>query len=314
MRQGGEPRPTTELGRFARTAESLDAGGAAGGDVAGQQGDGGEDCGDYGERDWVGGIDAKEHGAKDAGDGDRSGDADDQANGDDEHTFADGHPQDVVTQGAECHVDADFVGTLAEGVVNYAVDSDRGEQQSRRCEDAEQFERESAVGHGALHDLVHRDDAVDGDVWSQAFNHVADGVAELRGRDVAGSEKHHRVDRSELAERYVNVRHAGRFVSVGLDVAGDADDGQALEAATKIEFQLVTDGIGVGPILFREPFIYDGDAARFVGVEIGEVAARNQRHAHRPEIAGVDDGDIGERLGGWVVRASRDREEGIVAP
>jgi hypothetical protein len=116
-----------------------------------------------------------------------------------------------------------------------------------------------------------------------------------------------------LAERDINVRHVRRFVAVGLDVAGDANDGQALQTAAKIKFQFLADRIGVGPILLCEPLIDDGDAARFVCVEIGEIATRGDRHFHRLEITVVDDGDVGKWLMAAIVGASGDREERIVA-
>src|SRR5262249_1301161 len=112
----------------------------------------------------------------------------------------------------------------------------------------------------------------------------------------SAAQEHDGIERRELSQRNVNMRHARRVVSVRLDVAGDADDRYTLETATESELQLLSDRIGVRPILPRQFLITASDGTRFIRIEIAEVAAGSERHLHRLEIMCIDDGDVRDRL------------------
>src|SRR5580704_3715206 len=149
--------------------ERIDSGGAARGDVAREQRDRGEDSRDHGERDWIGRIDAEQHRLEDPRYRDRAGDSSHETDRDDQHPFADGHAQDVEPLGAECDADSDFVRALAKRVRHHTVDADRGEHHRSRRKATEKLERKSPICHRTLHNLIHRDDAVHGNVWSEAL-------------------------------------------------------------------------------------------------------------------------------------------------
>src|ERR1700674_3439438 len=110
--------------------EWADAGGAAGWDPAGEQGDGEEQRRDGGVGDRIAGRDAVEEIGEKARACKRGGQTDKQAKPDDAKALAQDHLEDVARSGSNGHADTDFMRALRCGVGSDAVDANDSEDEA----------------------------------------------------------------------------------------------------------------------------------------------------------------------------------------
>src|SRR5438445_3897043 len=116
----------------------IDARGAAGGDVASEQCDTGKQNRDGSKRERIGRANSVNQSGYEAGEANRSGDSDADADQRDLQSLSQHHPQDVSSGRAKRHANSNFVRALAGQIGNHAVDSDRGKNKSKRGEYAEE--------------------------------------------------------------------------------------------------------------------------------------------------------------------------------
>src|SRR5262245_29596657 len=105
----------------------VDAGGAGGGDPAGDDPDRGHQGGDAEERGGVVGRDAEEEALDDAEGEGGAGKAQNEAGGQKHAAFLQDHPLDADGAGPEAHADADLVGARADREGEYAGNADGGD-------------------------------------------------------------------------------------------------------------------------------------------------------------------------------------------
>src|SRR6266852_2002774 len=109
--------------------DGVDAGGAAGGDEAGQQGDKREQGGDAGEGERVGGADAEEKASQETRDRQGGGNSQNEAEQRQTSSVTQDEAEDIAALGAEGDADAEFLGALRYAVGDQAVDAHGGKQQ-----------------------------------------------------------------------------------------------------------------------------------------------------------------------------------------
>src|SRR6185437_13128334 len=115
--------------------DRIDAGGAARGQVAGDQSRDEDGGGRGGEYERVGWIDAIEQRSHQTGERERSGYAHYESGADERHALPRNLHQDLRALRAQRHADADLGGALRDAVGDDAVDADGGERQRRRGEE-----------------------------------------------------------------------------------------------------------------------------------------------------------------------------------
>jgi hypothetical protein len=102
----------------------IDAHGAAGGDVTGQEGDGDEHSSDNDKSDWIVGSHTENHGADEARDADQRGC----------DSLVNDHAENVRRLRAESHANADFVRLAGDRIDHGSVKADHGEQEREQAE------------------------------------------------------------------------------------------------------------------------------------------------------------------------------------
>lgn len=141
--------------------DRIDAGGAAGGQVAGEEGDDDEAERDGDEGDDVVRSDAEEDGAEEAGEeegGDQA--SEDTSSGELEGTGED-ELKNVRARGAEGKADADLFVTLRDQISDDAVDAKAGEGECKDREDADEPGAEARLGDGIVDERFHGVDPYD---------------------------------------------------------------------------------------------------------------------------------------------------------
>src|ERR1700739_1279717 len=108
----------------------IDAGGAAGWEVAGEKASGQES--DWGEEEGprIEGGDAPELGLQNAQRGEGDTEAENDAAADKEKSFAKDEGEDIGGERAESHADAEFVGLQGDGIGHNTEETDEGESET----------------------------------------------------------------------------------------------------------------------------------------------------------------------------------------
>jgi hypothetical protein len=282
--------------------EGVDLGGAAGGEVAGGDGDEEEDCGYGSEGERVVGGDAEELIGHEAGEGERGDEAEDDAEESHFCALAEDELEDVAGLRAQGDADADFVGALADEIGNHTVNSHTGQEQRQRGEDAEQNHGNAARGEGVGDDIIHGHYVVDDFPGIDFRDGAADGVHNGGGialgaqNDGDGISDEGHEFFGELHERKVHLglNDGGGFgfKTPLLDVAADADDfGFHAEGG---EMKMFADGIFAGEVGAREEVINDDDDGGALVILRREIAAAAEGDVHSGLETGF--GEIEERL------------------
>src|SRR5581483_8528376 len=123
----------------------VDAGGAAGREPGGEEGDEGEGQGEAEVGEGIEGADAEEHAAEEPGQGQSEEEADADPQPGKAESIADDEPEDVALPRAERHADSDLARPLDHAVADHAVDAERGEDERGRREDSEEEKAELAA-------------------------------------------------------------------------------------------------------------------------------------------------------------------------
>ncbi len=157
----------------AESGHGIYAGGAAGGQVAGESGDGGEEEEHGREGGGVGGGDAEEESAESAGESPGGSDADEHADGGESERLEKNAGLQSLRGGAEGHTDADFLGPLGDGIRDDGVDTERGKNQREEREAAEE-EYDKAAGRGGfVHELLESADVGGGEIGIEGLEGFA---------------------------------------------------------------------------------------------------------------------------------------------
>jgi hypothetical protein len=187
---------------------------------------------------------------------------------------------------------------LADRVGDHSVDADRGEQEGDGGEDSDEQRRVAAHegGRRVGDDLLHRPHPEDERPRLQRAHLPADGAGQRR-RVALRPHQHDRPRRGRrvLQIRVVDDRRHRRIQPVDALVADDADDLDR-RAAVAREHEALTDGLLAGEDARGERLVDDDGRRRVLRVALGELAARNQRHAQHAEVAGADVAQVGLRL------------------
>src|SRR5580693_8544167 len=136
---------------------------AAGGDQTSESGGEGQDQGDGDEGGGIGGGNVDQQGFQNPGDGERGGESEHESDGELGHALGKDEAEDVSVAGAEGDANADFLGSLIDGVGDDGVEADRGQAERDGGEDGEQ-DSEHAVGPVlTLQLFVHGAEVADGE-------------------------------------------------------------------------------------------------------------------------------------------------------
>src|SRR5882762_8684235 len=146
----------------AEGGHGIEAAGAEGGDVAGGAGDEGEGGGGESQGEWIVGREAEELALDYAGQGEGSGNACHDTDGNEEENFTHDQPDDVAAGGAESDSNADFAGTLGNGVGHDAVEADDREKSGEKPEDGGEAGDHALGGEGVVDLDFRRAHGVDG--------------------------------------------------------------------------------------------------------------------------------------------------------
>jgi hypothetical protein len=174
--------------------------------------------------DW---LHVEQHGLQKPSQDRRSDKSRNDADGHDQRSFSHRDAQDVAALRAHRYANADFIGSLAEGVGHHPTDSDRRQQQRHAGENSQQFQRESSVCQVFCDHFVHRTHGEHRYAWIDAL-HLATNRIPQDSRVGGGAQIHHQRIRRALIRREIQVWSAGGLEAVRLDVAGHSYDGSPL--------------------------------------------------------------------------------------
>src|SRR2546427_6020057 len=235
--------------------DGVDAGGAAGGDEAGQQGDAREQGGDTGESERVRGADAEKQAGQEARDRQGGGNSQCEAEQRQTGSVTQDEAEDIAALRAEGDADAEFLGALRDAVGDQAVDAHGGKQQSDGGKNSQKQHGKARTGKRIGEKLVHGGDGGHGLFAVQLLNLVVDSGN--HGQRIAGSahqNRHSRID--ELGHGPVNGRLRGDVEPHLANIADHADDFRRLIAglrqALHIDDGFLAEGIDAVQI-FEEP-------------------------------------------------------------
>src|SRR5580658_4372908 len=239
--------------------DGVNAQGAEGWDVAGQEGDGCEEDGYGCERYRVIGAYGKKQAGEEACQRGGDGEADGYAEKCDARALAENEAQDVLTLRAERHANADFLSAQCDAVSHDAINSNGGEDQRECAEDSEEHEGEAACGDGIVHELLHGIDGEDGLVFINCSDGYANGGSEAR-RINGGAYYEVHIAVRLLAVWIVNLQARGIVEAVEFGVRDDAYDGDPFFIVAGMSAQnAFADGIAVGPEAAGHGGVDEGD-------------------------------------------------------
>jgi hypothetical protein len=138
--------------------DGVDAGGAAGGNEARQQSDGGEQAGDAGKGERVGDTDTKQHAGQEPRKGQGRKHAESDAEKRETSALGEYETQDVAALGAKRDANAEFLGALGDAIGDQAIDAHAGENQRDRRKNSKKKHGEARAGKGIREKLVHGSD------------------------------------------------------------------------------------------------------------------------------------------------------------
>jgi hypothetical protein len=275
----------------------IDARGAAGGDVAGCGGDGGEKNGDrcIGER--IGHSYLEEDAGREARQHEAAEGADDDAGESELDAVSKDSTEDLRRSCAEGHANADFAGLQADEVGHDAINADERESKAESGEDAEEKSLRARRGVDCGDALVERGDRCNGLIFLDGPDAVLESGDQSSG---IGFRSDHEIDANHargLIEGRVDLRF-GCLLGVEmigfLDVASDADDlAPDRLVAREIGGQALPDSIEPAEIFLGESFIHNEHRGVPFRVAGGEIASGENRNAKGVEEIGCD--AIGER-------------------
>src|SRR6266446_5961931 len=287
-----EDRPLQLL--VAEGYDGVDAGGAAGGDEAGQQSDKREQGGDAGEGERVGGADAEKKAGQEARDPERSSDSQDKTEKRQARSLTENEAEDIAALGAKSDADAKFLGALRDAVGDQAVDAHGGEQQSDGGKNSEKQHGEARAGKRIGEKLIHRGDGGHGLFGVQLLKLRVDSGN--HGQGITGSahqNRHSGID--ELRHGPINGGLRGDVEPHLADIADHADDFRRVELvfvkALHVDGGFLAEGIDAVQVFVRESLVEDGHMLFLRHFLFTEETPSTQRNAHRSEIFGSDDAD-----------------------
>src|SRR5882724_773649 len=226
-----------------------------------------------------------------AGEREGCGDTYAHANGHEDQDFAHDQPEDFRSGSAEGHANADFAGTLGNGVGHYAVEAEDGEQRGEKAEDGGEAGDHAFGGEGVGDLHFGGAHAVDGNIGIEVAEFLANDGHE-QGRIDGGAEVYGHIA-DVVATEVGDKGLLGDIVAkVGvLDVLDDANDFHGRgSAGIAAEADVQADGISSGEIFAGEGFVDDGGGGRPVIFFFAE-AAKNFLVVIESEIAAVEDGN-----------------------
>lgn len=271
----------------AQGGHRVDAGGAAGGQEAGEHRCRQEQERHGEEGDRVGGGDAVEEAAHQVGRGEGAREAQGDAQGGQEEPLPHHQPHHALARGAEGDTHPDLLVPLRHLEGDDAVDADDGEQERRGSEETEQEELEAALFQRAGEDLLERLDAGSDlrvDVVDQPSHRAHQGFR-IALRDDDDVERPGE-GTGTLPRVGVEGGPRRRFQARFADVSDDPDDGERTQVAVHVaELDQLADRILRGPGGVGQRLADHGDMSRLWMVSLVEQPAVQQRDPHRPEVA-----------------------------
>src|ERR1035437_4447970 len=217
--------------------------------------------------------DVDQQGLQDLCYGERSGQANDESDGELRHALREDQTHDVGAGRAQGHADADFLRALADRVRDHRVEPDRGEGERDGGEDGEQA-AEDVVGPVVLLQLlVHGRQIADRQTVVDGLDLAAGGLLEGRGGDRCSGGDGHAGGGFEAIGNVDGRVALGSLVRIG-DVGDDTDDGEpGLRDVLFINAEAAAEGICVVQDALRELAVDKDGERRGQARGGGEVAA-----------------------------------------
>src|SRR6185437_8110466 len=262
--------------------------GAAGGDVAGGEGDEEEERACGGEGEQVAGLYVEKHELRGSDGGELRGER--EADGNSDHREDKGPQEDGTQQragrGSQGDAYAEFARALRDGVGHDSIYSDGGEEHRQKAERGEQKYDEAAIRLAAGDGAREGRDVRDGQVLIEALYREGGGMGQRAGVYGGADHDSHRGNR-HLRHGNVDLAHIGLLEGELLQVPHDADD---LQQRMRRVFDMdgpANDGF-VAIEGSRHRLVHDGDGSRSGGILWREIAAMEQARAYGAEVARHD--------------------------
>src|SRR2546430_10364631 len=271
--------------------DGIDGGGAARGQIAGEErgGDEAERSGAVG--DWIHGAHLEEQGRHQTHSDDGDYEPASYADAGQREAVANEHAGERLVLRAESHANADFAGALRDGVRDNAVDADDAEQQSHAAGNAKHDEREGGSRHGALVEKVQCVNVGERKIRIQGPDPLANFVQEtLRaGARAAKYEGHFAHGHGVIAFKVIHQERpidnsGGWFADAFIvNIADDADDFPPVVLGANAD-ALAERGGGIIPKFASYVFRNHSDRQFLVGIVPGDFSAGHQRRADSIQV------------------------------
>src|SRR5262245_37925570 len=227
----------------------------------------------------------EKQGRKRASQGEGPGQTECDAGERDPHTLTSYEFEHISAPGSERHPDADLMPALSDPVGHYAVDADRRQDQGDGGKNTEQDQIETRLGRSLGDEPLHLLEVV----YRNVFVHAPHGGADGRRQALRLDARAHGITNPLPGPLQVDHIHFCRGRRLQLVRFGIPDHAHNLAhpivAVTDVD--PLADRVSIHEETPREALVDDRHARRLAVIPAAEVAAFEQRNAHRLEIVGA---------------------------